>query len=159
MKTKIERGCLAIYRGVERLGLIYKSIIKFKERCMKMIPFGREAQKYHRMIESEIEEELRDMGIKKEPPLLNQSSYVLRPDFVLEKGGKTFIIENKDKIEPNDVALIKGMVSGFDAHAIIISHEEPDEKTSLLASKLDIQLISGSPKEAVRKVKEIVAIV
>ena len=121
-----------------------------------MMPFGQGARKYHRMVESEIEEEMRDMGIKKEPPLLNQSSYVLRPDFVLEKEGKTFIIETKDKIEPNDVALIKGMVSGFDAQAIIISHEEPDEKTSLLASGLDIQLISGSPVEAVRAVKKFI---
>ena len=123
---------------------------------MKMISFMQGARKYHMMVESEIENQMRDMDIKKEPPLLNQSSYVLRPDFVLERKGKTFLIETKDKIKPNDVALIKGMVSGFEAQPIIISHEEPDENTSRLASGLDIQLISGSPVEAVSKVKEFI---
>lgn len=123
---------------------------------MKMIPFMQGAQKYHMQVGSEIENEMRDMGIKKEPPLLNRSSYVLRPDFVLEREGKTFIIETKDKIKLNDVALIKGIVSDFDAQAIIISREEPDENTSRLASGLDIQLISGSPVEAVRKVKDFI---
>jgi len=93
-------------------------------------------------------------NIKKEPLIPNQSSYVYRPDFILEEEGKKFIIEVKPrKIEPRDVALIKGIVSGLNAQPIFISPEEPDEKTRELANKSGIRIISGSPDTVVEKLR------
>jgi len=94
-------------------------------------------------------------NIKKEPLIiLNQSSYVYRPDFILEEEGKKFIIEIKPrKIEPRDAALIKGIVSGLNAQPIFISPEEPDEKTRELANKSGIRIISGSPDTVVEKLR------
>ena len=93
-------------------------------------------------------------NIKKEPLIPNQSSYVYRPDFILEEEGKRFIIEVKPrKIEPRDVALIKGIVSGLNAQPIFISPEEPDEKTRELANKSGIRIISGGPDTVVKKLR------
>lgn len=93
-------------------------------------------------------------NIKKESLIPNQSSYVFRPDFILEKEGKSFIIEIKErKIEPRDVALIKGIVSGLNAQPIFVSSEEPDDKTYELANESGIRIISGSPDSVVKKLK------
>jgi len=94
-------------------------------------------------------------NIKKEPLIPNQSSYVFRPDFILEEEeGKRFIIEIKErKIEPRDVALIKGIVSGLNAQPIFVSSEEPDDKTHELANESGIRIISGSPDSVVKKLK------
>ena len=103
-------------------------------------------------VEALIEESIPNM--KKEPLIPNQSSYVFRPDFLLEEGGKRFIVEIKArKIEPRDVALIKGIVSGLNAQPIFISPEEPDEKTRELANKSGIRIISGSPDTVVKKLR------
>lgn len=122
--------------------------------------FRRAGSDYHSKIEKGIEEELGKelptIGIEKEPPMLNQSSYVIRPDFRLEKDGKIFIIESKNKIKPNDVASVSGTYSGLNAQPIIISQEEPTENTSHLANKLNIKLISGSPDKVVRKLKDLI---
>jgi len=108
--------------------------------------------------ESDVEEliERSIPNIKKEPLiLLNQSSYVYRPDFILEEEGKRFIIEIKPrKIEPRDIALIKGIVSGLNAQPIFISPKEPDEKTRELANKSRIGIISGSPDTVVEELRE-----
>lgn len=93
-------------------------------------------------------------NIKKEPLIPNQSSYVFRPDFILEEEGKRFIIEIKArKMEPRDVALIKGIVSGLNAQPIFISPEEPDEKIRELANKSGIRIISGSPDTVVKRLE------
>lgn len=129
---------------------------------MKILPFKKERQTYQKEIEKIIREEMKnvvdnaDIGMKVESPLLNQSSHVIRPDFLLKKEKETFIVETRDKIKPNDVSLVKGMVSGSDIKPILISREKTDNKTAKLADLLDIKLINGSPSEAATKLKEFI---
>ena len=118
--------------------------------------FRRRASNYHKMVEERIESEMPNISIKKEPPMLNQSSYIFRPDFVLKRDEKTFIIEAKDQVKPKDVALFEGKIMGLDAHPIILSYVNPDVNTTQLADELNIKLISGPPSEAVRKLKEVI---
>ena len=108
---------------------------------------------------SDVEELIRKSipGIREGTLIPNQSSYVYKPTFILEEEGKKFIIEVKPrKIEPKDVALIKGIVSGLNIQPIFISPEEPDEKTRELANKSGVGIISGSPDTVIRKLREIV---
>lgn len=70
-----------------------------------------------------------------------------------KKRGKHIIVIKARKIEPRDVALIKGIVSGLNAQPIFISPEEPDEKTRELANKSGIRIISGSPDSAVERLR------
>ena len=128
-----------------------------EEESRARIFFRRRASNYRKMVEEKIKEEMTDVSVEKEPPLLNQSSYVFRPDFVFERGGKTFIVEAKDQVKPKDVALFEGMVRGLDAKPIIISYVNPDANTSLFAEELNIKLIAGSPHEAVSKLKGIIS--
>jgi len=126
---------------------------------MKEKRFKRERSNFHSDIEVAIENEFREMptiSLEKEPPILNQSSYIFRPDFRLGTTDKSFIIESKAKISPNDVAMVSGSYVGLPAQPIIITQDEPDSNTSRLANRLNITVISGSPSEAVRKLKEIV---
>ena len=107
---------------------------------------------------SDVEELIRKSipNIKEESMIPNQSSYVFRPDFILEEGGRKFIIVIKPrKIGPRDVALIKGFVSGLNAQPIFIPPEEPDEKTRELANKSGIGIISGSSDTAVERLRRI----
>jgi len=108
---------------------------------------------------SDVEESIRKgiPNVREETLMPNQSSYVYKPTLILEEGGKKFIIEVKPrKIEPRDVALIKGIVSGLNAQPIFITPEEPDEKTLELANKSRIRIISGSPDTVVKRLREII---
>jgi predicted nuclease of restriction endonuclease-like RecB superfamily len=119
--------------------------------------FRPRASNYRKMVEERIKEEMPDISIKKEPPLLNRSPYAFRPDFVLKRDEKTFIIEAKDQVKQEDVASFKGMVSDFDAQLIIISFARPDTNSSLLAEELSIKLISGPPLEVVKQLKDFIS--
>mgnify|MGYP000150214780 CR=1 FL=1 len=106
---------------------------------------------------TDVEELIRKSIPVREGTLIpNQSSYVYKPTFILEEEGKKFIIEIKPrKIEPRDVALIKGIVSGLNAQPIFISPEEPDEKTRELANKSGIIIISGNSNTVAERLRRI----
>jgi len=109
------------------------------------------------MIGEQIEREIPNISsIEKEPPMLGQLSYIFRPDFVLKRDEKTFIIEAKDQVKPKDIALFEGKIMGLDAYPIIISYVNPDVNTTQLADELNIKLISGPPPEAIRKLEEVI---
>jgi predicted nuclease of restriction endonuclease-like RecB superfamily len=71
----------------------------------------RRASNYRKLVEERMKEEMPDISIKKDPPLLNQAPYVFRPDFVLKRDEKSFIIETMDQVKQEDVALFKGMIN------------------------------------------------
>jgi hypothetical protein len=104
---------------------------------------------------SEVEDSISKIPhIKKQPIIPNQSSYIFQPDFVFEHEDKKIVIEIKErKIEPSDLTLIKGIVSGSTLGTIFISPEEPEEKTYNLANESGIRIITGSPKKVVIDLK------
>ena len=115
-------------------------------------------KKFHSELERKIEQELASLPtvrIEKEPPMLNRSSYIFRPDFTIETTDNMYIIELKTKIGPNDVAMVSGTYAGLPAQPIIISQDEPDSNTTNLAGRLNIMLISGAPSDAVKRIKQL----
>jgi hypothetical protein len=122
---------------------------------MKKRDLNQKILKYNENVEKEIIKEISNKNIKRKPSIINQSSFVFKPDFMFKIKGKTYLVETKNNVKPNDIALVKGMASGSKAQPVIISPEKIDKNTSKLANELNIKLLSGSPSEVVRKLKDI----